>query len=434
MTPTWRLWHPVTIRLDSPTPGGTEPKSFGSSVDFFPFVTCRSHTTREWNVIRTERETEDCRTTDVFNFVSASSPFLSAMAFRFTRAVGAAISSSGSGTIKPKLSWLDLRGYGLSALERLCLEESLLRHDSRNWAIVGTHDPVQSRSLHNQTPSYVQESEDQNESCVVVMGIGGKPKELLDVDKVRTDGVLVLKRFSGGGTVVLDHNSLWTTFIGRPDEVPGLNETSPRPIMKWSADSLFGPTFDKMKEQEANNRIGADRGGLSTSQVKKTMVVETKSCGMENTGRVMRVPGSRESKHWETKDEVYDAIPSFELRENDYVLADRKIGGNAQSITKDGWLHHTSFLWNFHQENMAYLSLPNKRPDYRGDRDHSEFLVTLSSTYGTLRPADLFASMRQSCDDTFDVEDAVLADAMDVVGDIQEWYEGKCRTKIVEEL
>eukprot|EP00968_Pinguiococcus_pyrenoidosus_P003776 scaffold251_cov230-Pinguiococcus_pyrenoidosus.AAC.7 len=33
------------------------------------------------------------------------------------------------------------------------------------------------------------------------------------------------------------------------------------------------------------------------------------------------------------------------LVENDYVVGDRKFGGNAQSITSGRWLHHTSFLF-----------------------------------------------------------------------------------------
>lgn len=81
----------------------------------------------------------------------------------------------------------------------------------------------------------------------------------------------------------------------------------------------------------------------------------------------------------------------FALRENDYVFGDRKIGGNAQSnhsirlllcniglfeigISKDRWLHHTSFLWKFDPHNMKYLQQPKKQPNYRDQRDHTSFL------------------------------------------------------------
>ena len=44
----------------------------------------------------------------------------------------------------------------------------------------------------------------------------------------------------------------------------------------------------------------------------------------------------------------------------DYSLTrpgwDRKVGGNAQAVTRGGWLHHTSFLWRFKEENMRVLA------------------------------------------------------------------------------
>lgn len=47
------------------------------------------------------------------------------------------------------------------------------------------------------------------------------------------------------------------------------------------------------------------------------------------------------------------------------MFGSRKFGGNAQSITKDRWIHHTSFLWDYDAGNMAYLKLPNRAPEYR---------------------------------------------------------------------
>jgi hypothetical protein len=47
----------------------------------------------------------------------------------------------------------------------------------------------------------------------------------------------------------------------------------------------------------------------------------------------------------------------FALRENDYVLGAHKIGGNAQSISKNRWVHHTSFLWDFESTRMEYLQV-----------------------------------------------------------------------------
>ncbi|PWZ24373.1 hypothetical protein Zm00014a_034362, partial [Zea mays] len=46
-------------------------------------------------------------------------------------------------------------------------------------------------------------------------------------------------------------------------------------------------------------------------------------------------------------------------------LVTRKFGGNAQSITKNRWLHHMSFLWDYDVKNMDYLKIPKRAPEYR---------------------------------------------------------------------
>lgn len=253
------------------------------------------------------------------------------------------------------------------------------------------------------------------------MGIGGKPKDLINLDLVKKDGVLVLKRFSGGGTVVLDHSSLWTTLIGRSDKFVDI-EPYPRPIMEFSANKVFGPAFASLKQKALLNPAAF------VTAIYPTMIVDTKSCGTENSGRTLQLPTSIPAKDLR--------IPEFSLRENDYVLGERKMGGNAQSIVKGGWLHHTSFLWDYVDEHMEYLSLPSKRPEYRGDRKHEDFLVKLKTHYGPLQTTAFFASVKEACVDEFDVEQVTFREAMKVVedqfGSLQDWYEGKCRTKIVE--
>ncbi len=52
----------------------------------------------------------------------------------------------------------------------------------------------------------------------------------------------------------------------------------------------------------------------------------------------------------------------------DYTFGERKFGGNAQAITKQRWLHHTSLLWGFESGNMALLKHPSRVPEYRAVR------------------------------------------------------------------
>ncbi|PQP93122.1 hypothetical protein Pyn_31177 [Prunus yedoensis var. nudiflora] len=184
-----------------------------------------------------------------------------------------------------------IRLKGIPILQQLHLEEQLLRTSSDNWCIMndGTKDPT------------------------IVMGISGKPAELLEIDLVLRDQIPVIRRFTGGGTVTVDHNTVFVTFICNTDAVAGL-QPYPRPIMSWSS-LLYSRVFE-------------GRG-------------------------------------------------DFQLRENDYVFGNRKFGGNAQSITKTRWIHHTSFLWDYEVRNMAYLRLPKRIPEYRLARDHLEFICCL---------------------------------------------------------
>jgi len=342
-------------------------------------------------------------------------------------------------TIKPKLYWLDLQGSGLSVIERLCLEEALLRHDhlKRSIAIVGTHDPIY------QTRLQISELKNRtvHPNTIIVMGIGGKPVNLLNMKKVKDDNVAVVKRFSGGGTVALDHSSLWTTFIGRTSDFPDV-QPYPKSIMEWSATSIFSPVFRNMGEERNSTTTASLSKDVSSSPSDvKSLIMDTSSCGMAmGSGQTKSFPHSSSSDQQEQQQKE-PPPPQFKLRENDYVLGERKMGGNAQSIVKDGWLHHTSFLWDYDMKNMEYLTLPNKRPDYRGDRDHDDFLVRLKTHYGTRHMSTMqgtqffFQHVRAVADDQFDVEEMDIHEAMNVVdkelGGMQKWFDGKCRTHLI---
>ncbi|XVF11905.1 hypothetical protein REPUB_Repub08aG0068300 [Reevesia pubescens] len=184
-----------------------------------------------------------------------------------------------------------LRFKGLPILQQLHIEERLLRTSSENWCIIndGTTHPT------------------------IVMGVSGKPAELLEIESVLRDQVPVIRRFTGGGTVIVDHGIIFVTFICNKEAVHDL-QPYPQPIMSWS--SLL---YSK----------------------------------------------------------VFQGIGDFHLRENDYVFGNHKFGGNAQSITKNRWIHHTSFLWDFNIGNMTYLKLPKRAPAYRSARGHLDFICRM---------------------------------------------------------
>lgn len=90
--------------------------------------------------------------------------------------------------VLPKLRCLNLRG--LNILESLYFEEILLRKSKDNWFIFNCGS---SRSI--------------------VVGYSGKIHELLNMEEVVSQQVPVIRRYTGGGTVIVDENTVFTTFI-----------------------------------------------------------------------------------------------------------------------------------------------------------------------------------------------------------------------------
>lgn len=55
------------------------------------------------------------------------------------------------------------------------------------------------------------------------------------------DRIPVIKRFTGGGTVIVDKSTLFVSLICNKDDVPNV-QPYPRSVMAWSG-SLYGEVF-----------------------------------------------------------------------------------------------------------------------------------------------------------------------------------------------
>ncbi|GAB4187148.1 MAG: lipoate--protein ligase family protein [Simkaniaceae bacterium] len=185
-----------------------------------------------------------------------------------------------------KLQIITLKNFPV--LQQLQLEEALLRADDRNFCLINQGSPKS-----------------------IVLGISGNPVSLVHPDAWRQEKIPLIKRFSGGGTVIVDEHTLFVSFIceGKFINAP----LFPEPILRWSTEFY--------------------------------------------------------QKAWR--------IPDFTFRENDYVIKDRKCGGNAQYIRKNRFVHHTTFLWDFQKKHMDFLLYPKKTPKYREGRGHADFLCRL---------------------------------------------------------
>ena len=120
--------------------------------------------------------------------------------------------------------WL-VRTRGLCVLRQLRLEETLFRANDENWAIVNDGAPRRA----------------------IVLGISGKPHRLIDVAAAHEDDVLVIKRFTGGGTVVVDADTQFVSLVMNGDAIPNV-PLFPRPLMRWTGD-LYGGGGDERRHR-----------------------------------------------------------------------------------------------------------------------------------------------------------------------------------------
>lgn len=171
----------------------------------------------------------------------------------------------------------------------------------------------------------------------VVLGAGDArhPWDLVHVDRCARDHIPLVKRYTGGGTVFVDHNSLLCSMIG------------PFEMLRSCANTMDSDTFHQPP----------------LKPYPKDMLLWT-------------------SLFWKRLFERYFGIRDFALQENDFAFGEKKFGGNAQYITggrTNRWVQHTSFLWDYEREHMdQYLKLPTKIPEYRKKRAHGDFLCKLS--------------------------------------------------------
>ncbi|HEV8051553.1 MAG TPA: lipoate--protein ligase family protein [Parachlamydiaceae bacterium] len=223
---------------------------------------------------------------------------------------------------KTKVYLLLLNNF--SIFDQLQLEEALLRADDRNWCILNC-----------------------GSSPAIVMGISGVQEKLVNICQLTENPVPVIRRFSGGGTVFIDPDTVFATWICNSADTDV--SCCPQKIHTWTAE-FYKKAFPML--------------------------------GMH-------------------------------LRENDYVIGERKWGGNAQYLCKNRWLHHTSMLWDYDPKNMKYLLMPAKIPAYRQGREHDEFLCSLKAHFFNRQHVkevivDALASR-------FDVEEFALKDIAEVL-------------------
>jgi lipoate-protein ligase A len=144
---------------------------------------------------------------------------------------------------KPKLRFLKL--HNTPIYQQLQIEEALLRTNDQNWCLINE----------GSTPA-------------IVMGISGKPEELINKERLQHFPIPVIRRFSGGGTVVVDEQTLFVTMICNREAVN--IAPFPNPILCWNGGlykrPLKGIDFQIMENDYA---IGTKKFGGNAQYICK---------------------------------------------------------------------------------------------------------------------------------------------------------------------
>jgi lipoate-protein ligase A len=150
---------------------------------------------------------------------------------------------------------------------------------------------------------------------VVVLGAGCRITDDVNEETCRADAVPILRRASGGGTVLWGRGCLLFTLVLRYDRSPELAQI----------DSSYRYILGRIAPALAELGVMVEQEGTS-----------------------------------------------------DLALAERKFSGNAQQRKRTHLLHHGTLLYAFDLAQVSrYLLQPPRQPDYRARRDHVDFLCNL---------------------------------------------------------
>lgn len=157
----------------------------------------------------------------------------------------------------------------------------------------------------------------------VVLGSGGVLRDDVKEETCLDDGVPILRRSSGGGTVLLGHGCLCYSLVLSCNHAPELSAIRPS----------YCYILARVAEALADLSPRIDIAGTS-----------------------------------------------------DLTCDGRKLSGNAQQRKRHYLLHHGTLLHDFDLSLFTrYLKMPARQPEYRAGREHAEFVQNLACAANTLR-------------------------------------------------
>jgi lipoate-protein ligase A len=157
----------------------------------------------------------------------------------------------------------------------------------------------------------------------VILGAGSRLAQDVDQSACQADRVPILRRSSGGGTVLLGAGCLCFTLVLNYNRDPALRE------IRSSVCYILG----RMRAGFLNIHPQIEAAGTS-----------------------------------------------------DLAAAGMKFSGNSQQRKRQFFLHHGTILYAMDLKLISrYLRMPGRQPDYRQHREHTQFLMNLPTDVQTLR-------------------------------------------------
>jgi lipoate-protein ligase A len=107
-----------------------------------------------------------------------------------------------------------------------------------------------------------------------------------------------------------------------------------------------------------------------------SLILKTTASGLDNVSSTNRLIMEL---HRSAFERLFAAKVEIAVRgDTDLAMDGRKFSGNAQRRTKNALLFHGTFLLQFDLSRMEnFLPMPARRPDYRQNRSHQDFLTNV---------------------------------------------------------